>query len=248
MKLVAFCEATGDFRLLAGLIDRVLREKGPHWVADSVDVIRTWHPDGLGREYFDLHKLDQYVDRLGVRVPHGHFDGRSGGAGALMARTVFWIARTLHRQNPDEPVEVVVLVWDVDAQSEARPAGVEAARDEARGWAPFQILCGFPDPEREAWVLAGFDPCEDGERACLDRLQAELGFSPVLHAVRLRGGKGDSRDIKRVLGELTSDDSDREARCWIEASLETLRARGANTGLAAFLDEIETVLVPLLGR
>jgi hypothetical protein len=210
-------------------------------------VIRVWQPDGLGRAYFDLHKLDEYADRLSVRVPHGHFDGRPGGAGALMARTVFWIARTLHRKEPGEPIDAVVLVWDTDTQPEERSSGVAAARDEARRWAPFQILCGLPDPEREAWVLAGFDPCDDRERAILEGLHREFGFSPVLHAIRLRG-RSDRRDIKAVHLELMGEDSAREERCWTEPSLETLRARGAETGLAAFLEEVEARLVPLLGR
>lgn len=236
--------------MLSGLVDRVLRESGPSWVADNFEapeVIREWRPDGLGRAYFDLHKLDEYADRLGVRVPHGHFDGRPGGAGALMARTVFWIARTLHRKAPGEPLDAVVLVWDMDEQAAERSSGVAQARDEARHWAPFQILCGFPDPEREAWVLAGFEPCDDRERALLDELHRDLGFSPVLHAIRLRG-RGDERDIKAVLLELMGEDPSREERCWTEPSLEALRARGAETGLAAFLDEVGARLVPLLGR
>ncbi len=251
MRLAAFCEAPGDFRLISGLVDRVLRESGPTWAADlfeTPEVIRNWQPDGHGRAYFDLHKLKEYVDDLGVRVPYGHFGGRPGGPGALMARTVFWIARSLGRRDPDKSVEAVVLVWDMDAQSEERPSGVEAARDEARRWEMVQIVCGFPDPESEAWVLAGFEPCDDGERACLDGLQHELRFSPVLHAVRLRGAKGELRDIKRVLRELTGDDHARVERCWTEPSLEKLRARGGDTGLAAFLDEVEAILVPLLGR
>lgn len=250
MRLVAFCEARGDFWLLSGLVDRVLRESGPTWVAESFETpeaIRRWQPDGLGRAYFDLHRLGEYEDRLGVRVPHGHFDGRPGRAGALMARTVFWIVRTLHRRDPAEPIDAVVLVWDMDTQAEERSLGVAQARDEARSLVPFQIVCGLPDPEREAWVLAGFEPCDDRERTLLEALQREFGFSPVLHAIRLRG-RGGERDIKRVLRELTAEDANREERCWTEPSLENLRARGAETGLAAFLGEIETVLIPLLGR
>jgi hypothetical protein len=251
VKLIAFCEAPADFRMTGGLVDRVLRGSGPTWVAENLEapeVIRTWQPDGFGRAYFDLHKLDEYVDRLTVRVPHGHFGGTPGGAGALMARTVFWIVRTVHRGAPDDPIEAVVLVWDGDSQSEQRSAGVETAREEARAWAPFRIVCGFPDPEREAWVLAGFEPCDEGERARLDELQRELGFSPVLDAVRLRGRRGDPRDIKRILRELTADDHEREERCWTDPPLEVLRARGAATGLTAFLDEIEAILIPLFGR
>ena len=252
MRLVAFCEAPADFRLISGLVDRVLREAGPSWVADNLDapeVVRTWLPDGFGREYFDIHKLDKYVSKHGVRVPHGHFDGRPGGAGALMARTVFWIARTLQRQTPDDPISSIVLVWDLDEQPDERASGVKAARDEAHCWAPFKIVCGLPDPEREAWVLAGFEPCSDAEQACLERLHRDLGFSPVMHAIRLRTKQeGHARNIKRVLSELTGDDPQREARCWGEPMLETLRARGADTGLAAFIEEIETILVPLFGR
>jgi recombinational DNA repair ATPase RecF len=37
LKLVAFCEAPGDFRLVSGLVDRVLREGGPPgWSTTSI--------------------------------------------------------------------------------------------------------------------------------------------------------------------------------------------------------------------
>ena len=45
MKLIAFCEAPADFRLVSGLVDRVLRESGPTWVVDLLDTpdaVRTW--------------------------------------------------------------------------------------------------------------------------------------------------------------------------------------------------------------
>jgi hypothetical protein len=165
-----------------------------------------------------------------------------------MARKAFLLAEALHRHVPDEPIDAVVLLWDTDEQRHDRPEGVKTARNEARRWAPFQIICDFPDPEREAWVLAGFDPRDDTERQRLDELHRDLGFSPVHHAVRLRDkAPGMLRDIKRVLRILTGDDPDREARCWTDPSLSTLRERGANTGLSAFLDELHAVLPALLG-
>ncbi|HET7503205.1 MAG TPA: hypothetical protein VFK02_19430 [Kofleriaceae bacterium] len=245
-----FCEAPADFRLASGLIDRVLRTSGPTWVADNFatpEVIRTWHPGSSGRMYFDVHALDKVAEPLRVRS-RGHFNGQPGRAGAAMARKAFLIANALYRKTPGEPIDAVVVVWDVDHQQEGRQLGVlEDARNDARRWAPFKILCGFPDPESEAWVLAGFEPRDDDERKCLAELHRELGFSPVLDAVRLRDkNKGALRDIERVLSVLTGDDHDRLALCWTEPALETLRARGAETGLSAFLDEIETLLVPLL--
>jgi hypothetical protein len=245
-----FCEAPADFRLASGLVDRVLREAGPPWVADnfdSPDVVRTWQADGFGHEYFDIHKLDRYADALGVRSLRGHFDGRPGAAGSAMARKAFRIAQALHKKAADEPVDAVVLVWDMDQQSGERLQGVEVARDEARTWAPFQIVCGFPDPEGEAWVLAGFDPCDDMEQQRLEELHRDLGFSPVVEAGRLRDkNRGAPRNIKRVLAIITGDVLDREQRCWTEPPLATLRARGLHTDLAVFLEELEAVIPPLL--
>jgi hypothetical protein len=164
-----------------------------------------------------------------------------------MARKAFLIAEAWTRHHRDDPIDAVVVVWDTDDEQRERPRGVKAARDDARAWATFQIVCGFPDPEREAWVLAGFDPCPPAEQQRLEELHRELGFSPVFHAVKLRDkAHGALRNIKRVLGVLTGDDRDREARCWTEPPLATLHERGAATGLSTFLDELRAVLPELL--
>lgn len=36
ISLLAFCEATSDHRLVSQLVDRVLAEVGPNWLADQV--------------------------------------------------------------------------------------------------------------------------------------------------------------------------------------------------------------------
>jgi hypothetical protein len=112
MRLVAFCEAPADFQIASDLIDRVLREEGPSWVGDVMDAasdeIRSWRGDGAGRAFFDIHKLRDYTRELSVRVPHGHFGGRPGAAGALMARTVFSIVRMLTKI--DGPIDGVVVI------------------------------------------------------------------------------------------------------------------------------------------
>jgi hypothetical protein len=47
--------------------------------------------------------------------------------------------------------------------------------------------------------------------------------------------------VRRLVGE----DKDREETCWTGCDLEILRVRGAETGLAAYLDEIRSRIVPL---
>jgi hypothetical protein len=253
VRLIAFCEAPADFRTASGLLDRVLRQDGPSWIADLIgdhpDSVRTWHADNEGRAFFDLHRLDGYVKQLSIRVPHGHFGGRPGGAGALMARNAFHIVRELNRRLKDEAIEAVVLVWDMDDQPDARCKGLSRARAEARSWAKFEIVLGCANPMREAWVLAGFDPADDDERGRLDAARRELGFSPSEQAHRLDAKDEQAKlSAKRILRTLVDDDPDREARCWRETSLETLQARGGPSGLREYLDELRQLVLPRCAR
>jgi hypothetical protein len=165
-----------------------------------------------------------------------------------MARTAFAIIRALNKQTNTEAIDGVVLVWDMDGQADERRRGLEQARAEAQKLVRFQIVLGRPDRMREAWVLAGFDVLSHDERDRLDNVSEQLGFHPNLEA-HLLTAAGDiaKRSAKRVLAELTAGDREREARCWTEAALVTLRTRGGGSGLAEFLEEIEQRLAPLCG-
>lgn len=246
MKLVIFCEAEADFRTAAGLVDRVLRDEAPRWVTDLMDQlpegVREWVNDGHGRAFFDVHRLSAYVKQLDVRVPFGHFDGKPGAPDAMMARTIFWLVRRLGMGERD----AVLIIRDMDDQGDARRTGLMQARNEASQWAPFEIILGCADPMREAWVLAGFEPESDDERARLEALRKDLGFNPCEEAHEL-GAKDEQakRSAKRVLRVLTGDDREREARCWTEAPLDRLRDRGEKSGLRAFVVDLKERLVPL---
>jgi hypothetical protein len=201
-------------------------------------------PDGEGREYFDLHGLTRHVQRLGLRALPGHFNGEPGAPGALMARTVFQIARELSRSG--EEVGAVLLVWDMDDQGEARRSGLKQAREEAERLFSQTIVLGCPDPMREAWVLAGFEPETDAERERLAALRQELGFFPNEEAHRLGAKKEYARrSPKRVLDALVDGEWERQVRCWMGPELALLKKRGQESGLAVFLDEVSDRLLPL---
>ena len=86
------------------------------------------------------------------------------------------------------------------------------------------------------------------ERARLDEERRSLSFDPCAEPHRLRDkDERAPRSAERILAKLTGGDQEREARCWAETSLATLRARGANSGLCAFLNEV-TVHVLALDR
>jgi hypothetical protein len=250
VRLVVFCEAAADFRIASDLVDRVLRHDGPGWVADVLDAapdgVRSWRGDGRGNMFFDVHHLSKHVDRLAIRVPHGQFDGCRGAADAVMARTALSIVR--HFVKRGEVIDAVLVVRDMDGQPE-RAIGLGQARTEARSWATFQIVLGCANPMREAWVLCGFDPETDDERARLEELRQELGFQPHEQAHHLDAQDEQAkRSAKRVLRLLTGDDREREERCWNQTALDQLRARGVMTGLCNYLDEVRQHLVPLVLR
>lgn len=254
MRLLIFCEAGADFRTAGTLVDRVLHDEGPAWVADLLKTypasVREWVGDGNGNDYFNVHYLDEYRrDLKDVRFLQGHFDGKPGAAGAQMARNAFLIARALARRDASAALDAVLLVWDMDDQGDERRRGLEQARAEASRLASFRIVLGSPDRMREAWVLAGFKAESDAEGSRLDEIRRELGFCPCSEAHRLDAKDNLApRSPKRRLGELTADDADREARCLTEAPLDRLRDRGEHSGLRAFLDEVKERLVPLCTR
>jgi hypothetical protein len=252
-RLLVFCESPADLETIQGLVDRVLQERGPDWVRELLEGssedarkgFRDWVPDGEGRGYFDLHKLSAYASRLKLRVPQGHFAGRPGEAGALMGRTAFLVARELALSGTE--LDAVILVWDMDDQGMVRRTGLDQARTEARHLVSFELVLGCPNPMREAWVLAGFEPQTEAEQARLAAMRQELGFNPCEEAHQLDAKKEHAkRSPKRVLHVLTEGEREREVRCWTEAPLVLLRARGTLSGLTTFLDETAESLVPRL--
>lgn len=165
----------------------------------------------------------------------GFFDGDPGKEDARAARKALLLF--LELGMPD----IVVLVRDADDKPERRQGLAQARSGTPQ---PERVVIGVAHPEREAWVLAGFVPCDPREHdACASERQ-RLGFDPAQHPHELRGdGK---RCAKTALANLLGTDRDREHRCLTEPPLSELRRRGQQTGLAAFLDEVEERIVPVV--
>lgn len=246
MRAAIFCEAQADFETTATLLDRLLSERAT-WVTDLLphhpEAVRRWVHDSAGRPFFDLHNWLEEARSRGIRTRRGRFGATPARPGAVMARHVFLLATHEHAADP---VDAVVLVWDADGDAPNRRAGLEQARAEAASL-PFAIVLGLADRMREAWILAGFEPETAAEQAALDDETRALGFAPNKEAHRLQDStRGELRHAKRVLSALTASDPARASRCLTDSPLEALRSRGEGCGLRAFLDEIDTRVVPLV--
>jgi len=128
---------------------------------------------------------------------------------------------------------------------------MEAVRDELADKLAFQVAIAAPDPKREAWILHGYESQNDKEKALLADERKRLGFDPITNPERLsgdsrRGAEQEDRDMKLVVEHLTERDYDRERQCLETPPMSMLRRRGQATGLADYLGEVETRLLPLL--
>jgi hypothetical protein len=83
------------------------------------------------------------------------------------------------------------------------------------------------------------------------RCTPELMFNPCEESHKLRSNSWEEpdriRDPKVVVEKLTGGKMDREQQCWEETSLEHLREKGVQTGLTAYICEIEERLIPIIG-
>jgi len=244
MRLVLIVEAQADADAASILADRVFIEGDADWIdAETLPSLREWtgiEPQTLYTHWMGLGSL---ATQHRIRA-HGRGLGPDGAA----ARKALLLVIQAHAQDDD--IEAAVLVRDMDNQPERR-ASMDSARTELFDKLPFQVAIAAPDPKREAWILHGYEPRNDKEKTLLADERKRLGFDPVTSPERLRGDRRKSadqedRDMKLVVEHLTQGEYDRERQCLETAPLSVLRTLGRITGLADYLDEVETRLLPLL--
>ena len=186
----------------------------------------------------------------GFRV-HGHFD--EGEPALPDARAARRAISYLRRKLPN--LDAIVLIRDQDNKPKRRDGLEQARREDGLEQARradrkrLRIVVGCAVVERECWILSGYEPEDEDEIARLHAESSRLGLDPRHRGHELTPGKDDQpRGPKRVLRILSGGDPERERRCWTTTPLPTLRERGTDNGLAAYLTEVQSRLAPLLGH
>ena len=242
LRFAVVCEAPADYLTATQLADREIVDAMKSWLEqDALVYLRNWEASSPDGEPLLWKKMKTLAAEAGVTTA-GHFNGQPGEADAAAARRALRYLRTVY---PD--LAAIALVRDQDNQPERR-RGLEQAREVDDGRVP--IVIGLAIIKRECRVIAGFDPADEDETARHAAERKHLGFDPRLRSEELTAGKGDNakRSAKEVLAVLCDNRFEREQRCWRETPLTTLRERGANNGLAAYLDEVRERLAPLIGH
>lgn len=235
--LALVVEGPSDARTVPSVVDRILVHE-VDGLEERLEAVRSFGGLAAGSPFLAWRGVDKEARG---RVPrrHGSFGGARGVEDALTA----WYALQCFVGRDPQP-DAVLLVRDSDGKQDERRTGLEQARQEGR-W-PFPVVIGVAHTMLECWVLSAFVPRGKNEIAALAASRKELGFDPTARSDELTAlNKAVEKRPKQVLAKLTDGDEEREAQCWQEADVEQLRARGAQNGLADFLDEVEEKLLPL---
>jgi hypothetical protein len=237
VSVAVVCEAPADRITITTLAERVIREAADWIEPEAMSDFVEWRGFRRTESHLEWTSLKQHADELGLVIRFRDVQPlHPYSQNALRAIRVLAVA-------PDR-VDAIILVPDSDTDTD-RLKGLEQARDYARAALP--IIVGLAHTKRECWHICGFEPENDGEGELLAELGSEVGFDVLTKSEELtakHAAATDKRSAKRVLSKLCSD-HERELRCLTVPSLAKLKERGANNGLAHFLEQLELHLVPL---
>jgi len=234
VEIVVVAESAADARIVTGLCEREMLERE---LADGVlfnELERRYQGIEPGTDFVPWSRLAAIIDAKNSRLRKlswGKGKGRPDYSAALKVIALLVL-------SPDRPRPAFIL-FSRDTDNDM--ARWDSLRDVQREHGDaIAIRLAVQHPKIEAWLLNGFEPENEPEKARLRGSAKRLGFDPTKRAERLtaRGNKG-KRNAKSVLKELTGDDPERRDRCWQQTALAVLRERGIETGLAEFLDQID---------
>ena len=252
-EFIVIVESSADARTATKIAERVLVEKIDWLDAEMLQHHFQWGGLEAGTDnscWKDINHIIEREKKSGFQ-PQRFLRRNKPGQKTLQpdgSNTIKILNLVRHLQKTRE-IEAVLLIRDLDNQPQRRE-GIEQARSEhINRQHKLEIIIGTADRMREAWVLNGFIPSNQEEERILQEITTELTFNPCEESHRLRNSltKADRlRNPKVVVEKLTGGRMEREQQCWEETSLEYLRQNGVETGLTAYIDEIEERLIPII--
>lgn len=237
-SIALLCEGVSDPPTVRTIADRII-VAGVTWIdADEIDTHRHYRGFRPTDPYMTWFQIDELATEYNVKS-RGHFEGlplHGDGHNTRKALTLL----AFHAPD-DVPVDAIIIFRDGDREYDDRRDAILKVRDATS--LPIPVVVGVANRMSECWIINGFDPVE-AEQSRFDSECARVGFDPRVRAQDLTDrNDSDHRSPKRVLRSLSDNDRDRERICLWSTPLERLRARGEETGLNAFLDELETRLI-----
>ena len=258
VEFIVIVESGADARTATKLAERILVEK-VDWLEDeNLQYCLQWSGLQNGTQHSCWSDVKKIIDDAEEQLKYkparflGHDSKgvplKADGAASIK---VLNLVHFLQRTRQIREIRAVLLIRDLDNQPEQRREGLEQARSEHINRQPqLEIVIGAANPKREAWVLNGFEPSNEGEKQILQEIKTLLHFDPCTESHKLRSTSREERDRIRnpkvVVEKLTGGNMEREQQCWEDTSLERLRERGIHTGLTDYIREVEQRLIKII--
>lgn len=251
IEFVVIVESSADARTATKLAERVLVDKVDWLEPEQLQYSFRWSGLQENTEHScwkDIHAIVDAAKKSGFRLPRyiGHSPGKSLKADGAASRKILMLVSFLQKTRQ---IKAVIFIRDLDNQPERRTNIEQARLEHIKGQPQLEIIIGTANPKREAWVLNGFISSNQEEEQVLKDITTKLSFDPCKESHRLRSNSGEEperiRNSKVVVEMVTGGKMEREQQCWEETPLEHLRKRGVDTGLAAYILEIEERLTPI---
>jgi hypothetical protein len=251
IEFVVIVESSADARTATKLAERLFVDKIDWLEHETLQYHFQWSGLEAGTENSCWKNIDDITKRLSdkFKFPTIRSNGKFKSDGQSAHKIMKLISFLQYKQKRD--IKAVIFMRDLDHQSERREH-IEQARSEQSDRQPkLAIIIGTPDRMREAWVLNGFIPSNQDEKQILKEITTQLTFNPCEESHKLRSNSLTEpdriRNPKVVVEKLTGGRMEREKQCWEETPLEYLREKGVDTGLTAYIKEIEERLIPIIG-
>jgi hypothetical protein len=255
IEFVVIVESSADARTATKLADRILVEKIDWLEPEMLQHLVQWSGLEAGTENSCWKNISHIIERekeSGFQPPDFYvvISPRQKTLQPDGANTIKILNLVSYLQKTRN-IKALLLIRDLDNQPERRQ-GIEQARSEHINRPPkLEIVIGTAERMREAWVLNGFIPSNQDEEQILKEITTQLKFNPCEESHRLRSNSLTEpdriRNPKVVVEKLTGGRMEREQQCWEETPLEYLREKGVDTGLTAYIKEIEERLIPIIG-
>ncbi|WP_437715080.1 hypothetical protein WMF45_00860 [Sorangium sp. So ce448] len=170
-------EDNGHHAAVTRLTDRVLEGRVEWFQPETRDELRGWRGPTQVHAYWALKNAFHDARSLGLPI-RGDFGGEPAQLEAGMIRAQLLLWKRAHLGG--ERIDVVFIARDTDGKR--RLAGAQQAASHG-DW-EFRIVLAYPEPEIEAWYIAGFEPATEDERARAEEQKLQLGFSPLVRTAR----------------------------------------------------------------
>jgi len=250
IEFVVIVESSADARTATKLADRVLVEKIDWLDPEMLQHLFQWSGLEAGTENSCWKNIDDITKRFSekFKFPTIRSNGRFKSDGQSANKIMTLIRFLQHKQNRD--IKAVIFMRDLDNKPQRREHIEQARLEHINRQPKLAIIIGTAAQMREAWVLNGFIPSNQDEEQILKEITTQLKFNPCEESHRLRSNSLTEpdrlRNPKVVVEKLTGGRMQREQQCWEETSLEYLQKKGVDTGLTAYIKEIEARLIPII--